>query len=160
MKFGNNKGFTLIELLVVVAIIGVLASVVVASLSNARGKGNDASIKANLANMRAQSELLYATNGDFNEVCGNNGATQDSRVSEAINDADRINGSGSVTCGVPSSGDASGWAIAADLPGGGAFCVDADGKSRTINTDGDAYTGDLEGIDPALSGATGDMECN
>ncbi|KKU81653.1 MAG: hypothetical protein UY07_C0012G0012 [Parcubacteria group bacterium GW2011_GWA1_47_8] len=55
----NKKGFTLIELLVVIAIIGILASVVLASLNSARGKGADAAIKANLANLRAQAELYY-----------------------------------------------------------------------------------------------------
>ncbi len=58
----KTKGFTLIELLVVIAIIGILSSVVLASLSTARNKGADAAIKSGLNNMRAQAELYYDNN--------------------------------------------------------------------------------------------------
>lgn len=67
-KFGvtpKGGGFTLIELLVVVAIVGILASVVLASLNSARGKGNDAGVKSNLANIRSQAELLYTDWGSY-----------------------------------------------------------------------------------------------
>ncbi len=57
-----KKGFTLIELLVVIAIIGILSSVVLASLNTARDKGADAAAKSNLNGARAQAELYYDSN--------------------------------------------------------------------------------------------------
>ena len=56
-----KKGFTLIELLVVVAIIGILASVVLASLNSARNKGKDAAVKSQLSSMRGQAEIFYSS---------------------------------------------------------------------------------------------------
>ena len=67
-----NRGFTLIELLVVIAIIGILSSVVLASLNTARAKANDAKRFTNLQAVKTALEL-YATsnNGKYPNSGGN-----------------------------------------------------------------------------------------
>lgn len=61
----KNKGFTLIELLVVVAIIGLLSSVVLASLNSARGKARDAKRKQDMVQIRTALELYYHDYGSY-----------------------------------------------------------------------------------------------
>lgn len=61
----KQKGFTLIELLVVIAVIGILASVVLASLNSARKKGADAKIKSELKQISTALELYYDRYGTY-----------------------------------------------------------------------------------------------
>ncbi len=142
-----KKGFTLIELLVVIAIIGILSSVVLASLNTARGKGADAAIKSNLANMRAQAELYYDTNGGYSSVttltlpggtfCTSGVPTAgtlfaDSTFASVITTLNAFPGA-NVTCvlGGVSGQRASSWAMSKALTTGGSWCVDSGGKSAS-----------------------------
>jgi prepilin-type N-terminal cleavage/methylation domain-containing protein len=59
MQKNLSRGFTLIELLVVIAIIGILSSVVLASLNSARQKGRDARRISDLKQIQLALELNY-----------------------------------------------------------------------------------------------------
>lgn len=126
----SKKGFTLIELLVVVAIIGILASVVLASLNSARAKGSDAAVKANLANIRAQAEIVYdgASPQDYATVC-------DNATVIAARTAAGTAGGGTGVC----NDVAGGWAASAELKSTNVvngtsatdyWCVDSTGASK------------------------------
>ncbi len=61
----DKAGFTLIELLVVIAIIGILSSVVLASLNSARQKGRDAKRISDVKQLQLALELSYDANGQY-----------------------------------------------------------------------------------------------
>lgn len=65
MKNVTRRGFTLIELLVVIAIIGILSSVVLASLNSARQKGRDARRIADIKQLQLALELYYDANANY-----------------------------------------------------------------------------------------------
>jgi len=61
----TKKGFTLIELLVVIAIIGILSSVVLASLNTARQKSRDARRISDMKQIQLALELYFDTNRTY-----------------------------------------------------------------------------------------------
>ena len=140
----SKKGFTLIELLVVVAIIGILASVVLASLNTARSKGSDAAVKANFAGIGAQAELYYDSNssrynvdgatalagtGAAGAVCGVvTGMFSDANITAALGQiASQMSSTGTMTCTTSANGQK--WAVSVTaLKGAGtSWCVDNSG---------------------------------
>ncbi|CAN5745213.1 hypothetical protein BH11PAT2_BH11PAT2_01020 [soil metagenome] len=150
----SSRGFTLIELLVVIAIIGILSSVVLASLNTARSKGVDASIKSNLTNARAQAELFYDSNGTsyYSNVCTNTtvGGVK-SIYTNVVAAADsggyptfsrNAIGTGSI---VVCNDTAAGWAAQAPLKGtsGTYYCVDSAGYATTTTASKITTTSDV-----------------
>ena len=71
----SARGFTLIELLVVIAIIGILSSVVLASLNSARQKGRDARRVSDLKQLQLALELYYDANASSGYPAAISGTT-------------------------------------------------------------------------------------
>ena len=161
-------GFTLIELLVVIAIIGILSAVVLASLSTARSKGNDAAVQSDLSTIQTQAEIVYSTltNSYNNTGTAVSSATcstvvtagtifSDTTIQNAVKGAkNAINADGD--CGINAGGTA--YSIAMPLTAG-AWCIDSTGVARKANSSGVAYTGVTSGVTPAHT-AVGQVTCN
>jgi type IV pilus assembly protein PilA len=134
----NTKGFTLIELLVVIAIIGILAATVLASLSSARGKANDAKVKAQLSNLRAAAESYYSTVGSYTAgadcTAGMFSASDTNAVSAGIPALVAATNYAGQTPVCLSTGSA--WAVFSTLPSTTslAWCVDSTGASKQLSS--------------------------
>jgi len=146
-KINIKKGFTLIELLVVVAIIAILASVVLVSMSGANSKGGDAAVKSNLNTVRGVSEIFASNNNlsflpsggsVFNiatcpaySASGTNMFAKDKGINDAIAEAVKRGGNGS-SCYNSSNT----WSVAVGLKTSSStsWCVDSAGASRKVNS--------------------------
>ena len=143
----TKAGFTLIELLVVISIVGLLSSVVLASLSTTRAKGRVSAVKSAMLGLRTQIELEANPAGSYgmttnytvgvgdNTSCGfaNFATTKVAQIK--TNMVSNLGSATNYVCSVNSSSatvPATRWAVGAILPSSaGLYCVDAAGDSKT-----------------------------
>jgi general secretion pathway protein G len=64
-RHSNEDGFTLIELLIVIVILGVLAAIVVFSVSGITDRGNESACQSDVATVTTAGEAYYAKNGSY-----------------------------------------------------------------------------------------------
>jgi len=87
-----KRAFTLIELLVVIAIIGVLSSVVLASLNSARSKANDAKRVSDLREIQKAVETYAndhlgnypSTGGSWRSQCSSAGSYAQANIAPGL----------------------------------------------------------------------------
>lgn len=155
----DKKGFTLIELLVVISIIGVLSVIVFASLNVARSKGNDASVKSNLASIKPQAEVLYDSYGGYGVdssptafvlgTCANTADTlfYNENIWGQISNAAAA--SGGLTSCMSTSVAPGSWAVAVQLKQNStteAWCVDSSGFTKKLTLDGSPTQEELNAL--------------
>lgn len=138
----KQKGFTLIELLVVIAIIGLLAGIVLVSLSGARNQARDSRIIAALTQVRTVAELISTNNSGSYEpataagnLCGSDATLNQanspygSDMTTIASDIQTQNGTAVATC----NADANDYCAYATLATSGRYyCIDS--TLRAIQT--------------------------
>ena len=163
----KNKGFTLIELLIVIAIIGILAGIVIVSLSGSTDDANDTAVRANLRSVATLYAEVFADN--IKGISTSLSLCDNSKVKSAMDKIFEISTPTGTTRDVAGvyarpgtagstgiysaakagcvSNDNGAWVVWSDLSStdGNAWCIDSDGHNgeRVIGTTADVYTNQI-----------------
>lgn len=131
-----KKAFTLIELLIVIAIIGILAGIVLVSLTGALKKGKDSRIQADLKQVQSIAGMIMTDEGGYDSLCAGgtlneNHSTYGSQLG-AIESDISAQGSTDLKCYASSTE----YCVAAKLVSkeNYYYCIDSDGNALSTST--------------------------
>ena len=110
----KGAGFTLIELLVVIAIIGIVAALIVVSVSAARTRAKDARVITDLNQIRTAAEVINSADGNYTAVL------TDANIGLAMNDM-----SNQGATNILRTSNAAGYCVEALMVGGKWGCVNS-----------------------------------
>ncbi|WP_436644541.1 zinc-ribbon domain-containing protein [Microbaculum sp. FT89] len=123
-KAGNTTLVVTIAVFASVIVIGILASVILASLNSARELGEKARLKANISSMREKAEIYYTNNeNDYTGFCS------ETIVRMQLQESTSASG-GHYVCNDTTNG----YVISVPLGEGRYFCVDAWGNALDVRT--------------------------
>lgn len=74
MKFSNKKAFTLIELLTVIAIIGILAAIIIPTVTNVRTSANKSKTRVQFSQWSSSVELFKQEYGFYPRISASVGS--------------------------------------------------------------------------------------
>lgn len=96
------------------------------TVTDARAKGSDATVKSDLMSLRVQAEIYYDKNTGYKGFCGSNDATVRNIVASLAAQGTTM------TCRDSSSAYVISAALQSGVPAGTRFCVDSTGQAVTL----------------------------
>jgi len=107
-----------------IAVIGILSSVVLASLSTARSRGIDAQIESSLSSLRSTAEIYYANNeNSYSGFC------EDPGTLSKLNEVEKISDTDGARSNYDCNDSNSAYGLSFPLKIGNYWCIDSTGAS-------------------------------
>ena len=117
----------MVELLIVIAIIGILVSVVINSLNDARSSSVEAKIKSELVVLGKRAKIEEARTLTYDTVCGTNGFATSSEIRFILDAIEQFSPE-AVVC----HSSTAAFAVSAMTGSSTYWCVDSEGNSRGL----------------------------